>query len=619
MAALPVTRHVAMALCLYCTDKTRPYAVRAALREFRGAGQDKKFLSLARKLWTKSPTIERLEVLLCALIESQAFPEAVALIESATRNFKERPNIQHARVTAEFELGRYRHTIAAVSRLAATDADCARWHHDFLKGAFAAGFCRLSARAMEFFARQYCVLRDDEDRDLVASGRITERLRDHIVSSLSAWLTSWLIPRLLLGEYQRIGVFFLNSTQALGHAILDPYHFLALYRDRYDHILFVGPPRESYSPATRACLDIIEQYGQYVVTHDQLLLNLSWMSLGTISSKPMEFVVEHYWSLLREVMHRSTEANDFFVHNAWHLELPNWFLRVGRKFCAKYRIDLKRPIVVIHIRESGYHGLTKQGYRDGQVSSYEPAIRFLLGEGYQVIRIGDSHMEPLPIEDLDYFELPFCQGYDPRLDPFFIAQARFMIGCQSGPCSHARALGRPLLTVNAVCHYSLLPSPHEMVAHKRYIQKRDGAKLELSMEEIHARRIFLLENSFQFENAGIELLAMNEREILAAVTDMLEWLEEPARPETAEQVQFRKIVEEAAKALKKKPSRELPFVDYIGYSLPGYRIAPSVAKMRAGVTRVEQTASASSIPLRLVANEELGAPGTLGTAQPRPA
>ena len=52
------------------------------------------------------------------------------------------------------------------------------------------------------------------------------------------------------------------------------------------------------------------------------MLNASWMHFGTLKEGPVELCVEHYWSLLREAVHRTLDAKDPFSHNAWHLTLP---------------------------------------------------------------------------------------------------------------------------------------------------------------------------------------------------------------------------------------------------------------------------------------------------------
>jgi len=313
-------------------------------------------------------------------------------------------------------------------------------------------------------------------------------------------------------------------------------------------------------------------------------MNLSWMSLGHHQLGPIRFLVDHYWELLRQVVHRSRDAKDQFEHNAWHFRLPEKYDRVGERFCREAGIRLDQPLVVLHVRESSYHKLAKQSYRDSAIENYRPAIEHLLDRGFQVVRIGDIKMRKFDIDERKqdrYFELPFMDDYQHELDAFLISRAAFMIGCQSGPCAFARALGVPLLTVNAVLHYTLLPSRQEMASFKRYFQETNGRKQELSLEQALDMRLFHFENSYQFSEAGVALQDASAEEILWSVQDMITWITDPTLPQTALQERFATSVEAAARRLElERDSLDLPIADYLGISLPGYRISPTVAAAR---------------------------------------
>ena len=219
---------------------------------------------------------------------------------------------------------------------------------------------------------------------------------------------------------------------------------------------------------------------------------------------------------------------------------------------------------------------------DSAVETYHAAVEYLLTSGYQVIRIGDMTMPRLDLKAADYFELPFLDGYQHELDPFLIARSRFMIGCQSGPCAFARALGVPILTINAVLHYTLLPSTMEIGCFKRYFKMKEGVRTEISILEALDERADQLDNSYHFERAGIILENATSEEILAATRDMDTWIDNPALEETPEQVAFRERVAQHNSALGREgPDLALPIADYIGISLDGYRISPGVARIRA--------------------------------------
>jgi putative glycosyltransferase (TIGR04372 family) len=190
------------------------------------------------------------------------------------------------------------------------------------------------------------------------------------------------------------------------------------------------------------------------------------------------------------------------------------------------------------------------------------------------VRIGDQRMQRLTTRREGYFELPFMNEYSPELDAFFIFRSVFMIGSQSGPCAYARAFGRPILSVNAVYHYTLLPSVQELACFKHYLSKDQQGTQEFTPEEILLLRLFHLDNSYQFDSAGIDLRSASSAEILAATQLMAAWCQNPDQLETAEQRTFRELSEHAGLKLSEASDLQPPVGDFLGFSLPNYRIAP---------------------------------------------
>src|SRR5207302_6777886 len=170
--------------------------------------------------------------------------------------------------------------------------------------------------------------------------------------------------------------------------------------------------------------------------------------------------------------------------------------------------------VVVHSREHGYHEQRVQSFRNTDARHYVPALRKLLSQGYQVVRIGDRKMTSLRKGVPGLIELPMTDYYSPVLDPYLISRCEFMMSCQSGPCSYARAFGKPNLVLNAVYHYTLLPEHNELIAFKTYRDARTGRPL--GVEELFRSGAHLLDRTCHFEEAGIELEEMTPDEILAA-------------------------------------------------------------------------------------------------------
>lgn len=560
-----------------------------------------KFVEAASRHYNAQPTNRnRLDIYATALVASEFKEKALSLILSETAEkaidiAEDDLNLIALRVSLQSELGRYRDVVASAKMGVTQSPATLRTRYDYLKAAYAAGQLRRERDAAEFIGRQFGIISDHAG---TATDKEIERVHSVYQHSTAYTLKRDVELMRLLGEvdYSNCAVFFLSSTEALGHAILDPYYFIALNKDKYEKLIFIGPPRINYRPASRSCLQIVEQYGEYHETTSDLLLNLSWMSLGHRQAGRFTFIIDHYWMLLRHAVHRSRDPNDAYVHNDWHLQLPEYYAEITKNFAERHAIDLARPFVVMHVRDKGYHGIALQSYRDSSVENYKEAVEYLIDRGFQVIRIGDKSMPCLSLNRSGYFEAPFLDGYTYEIDPYIISKSRFMIGCQSGPCAYARALGVPILTVNAVLHYTLLPSPMEMACFKRYFVAENGVSRELTLSQALQRGCYHFDNTFQYEQAGVRVENALPSEITASVADMVAWLDEPAMPETVEQLQFRADVESVARELKERgPELDLPIADYLGICLPGYRVSPSVMKMRSEIGQRSTVAEAQPL------------------------
>jgi putative glycosyltransferase (TIGR04372 family) len=197
--------------------------------------------------------------------------------------------------------------------------------------------------------------------------------------------------------------------------------------------------------------------------------------------------------------------------------------------------------------------------------------------GYAVIRIGDRKMTSIRGEVPGLIELPALDGYDPVLDPYFLERCEFMISCQSGPCSLARALGKPNLVVNAVFNHTTLPECNELFAFKRYL---DADGRELSMAEALRRGAHLFDRTEHVERAGIRLEDTSAEEIRQAVLEMLESLQDPNRPDTEHQAHARRVMEEYADYFDPANPLMHRMSNYIGHTLPECRVSDAVCRMR---------------------------------------
>ena len=57
--------------------------------------------------------------------------------------------------------------------------------------------------------------------------------------------------------------------------------------------------------------------------------------------------------------------------------------------------DNKTKFVTLHVRESEFYNNKKGSYRNGNIKDYIDGIKFLVDEGYYVIRLGNNKMSSI--------------------------------------------------------------------------------------------------------------------------------------------------------------------------------------------------------------------------------
>jgi putative glycosyltransferase (TIGR04372 family) len=498
------------------------------------------------------------------LIAEQRFEDVLGLMTPLAERYPRSAKCQACLGTAHLHLGNYREALEYLTRCHQLHPVFARGMHLNYQRAFLHGFFDETGEAREAVAAQVGLPKKSATGAALA-GFLHERLEESLDN---------------LGLKGTVGIFFCVTPTALGHAILDPFHHIKLFAARFDNLVMVQPDLETYSPATRQSVGILEQYVETVRCDDAEVLSFAWQNLGELRHGQFTYLVFNYWSLNHLVFRARWDTGRGLPEAPTYLRPPPKMGARAEALLRHFPIDLSRPVVVVHTRESGYHGLRGQQYRDVRIENYAPALRELAAEGYQVVRIGDAKMTRLGAEVPGLIELPFADHYSPVLDPYLIARCEFMISCQSGPCSYARAFGKPNLVLNAVYHHSLLVENQELIAFKQY---RDRATGEiLGVEELFRRGVHLFDRTPHFENSGLELIDMTAEEVSAAVREMRSWLREPDRPETSNQKAFRRLMARYCREDVLPFPLSTPLTNYVGYALPECRIADSVVELRPG-------------------------------------
>jgi putative glycosyltransferase (TIGR04372 family) len=507
----------------------------------------------------------------------QKFERAVATLTPhilAAANHPKAAKCHGLRSLAHIWHGHYLETIDDLKRCEILRPRYARGFRYLANLAYVHGVRGEMTEARRAMAAQ-CGARPGDDPAEFLAEFLTERVYDHLGG----------LP--LSGT---VGVMFGAYHNAVGHAILDPFHFYNLFRHRFDHLVVVHPALVTYSRPTLLMVSILDQYVEQIEIECPDLAPFAWQNLGELCTNEkggkLTFLCYNYWALNRMAHDARRTPSHPMSRGRKYLRLPAKMVDPAEKLCQKLGLNTERPIVVLHTREHGYHRLRGQAFRNADVRNYIPAVRALVERGYTVVRIGDRKMTSIRRDVPELVELPRLDGYDPILDPYFLERCEFMISCQSGPCSLARALGKPNVVVNAVYNHTTLPEVNELFAFKRYL---DANGTELGVEEALRRGAHLFDRTEHFERAGIRLEDTTADEIHAAVLEMLEGLDDPDRPDTELQARVRRAMERYARECDRSNPLAHRMSNYIGHALPECRVSDAVCQMRPGFAPIART------------------------------
>lgn len=173
------------------------------------------------------------------------------------------------------------------------------------------------------------------------------------------------------------------------------------------------------------------------------------------------------------------------------------------------------PYVTLHCREEGYKLQGVHGPRNATIGNYDPALEYLTGRGYTVIRLGDPSMTPLPAKDrvVDYARGP---DKTPELDVLLTAHAAFHIGCSSGLSLVPLLFGRPCLFLNWYPNILLPWGRHTWTVLKRLVRTDSG---ETVTDPQTLFRAGMVVDPVMLEHLGYALEENAPEEILEAVRD----------------------------------------------------------------------------------------------------
>jgi len=207
------------------------------------------------------------------------------------------------------------------------------------------------------------------------------------------------------------------------------------------------------------------------------------------------------------------------------LILPADVTDEGWRILESTGLTTDKPLVCLHIRDHAYlletqpnAGHAYHNYRDPQIDAYEELVRFLLSEGFSVVRTGNIAEKRMSIEDPSFLDYPFSHVKSDWMDVFLYSVCDFAVaGSVSGIDFLAVLMRKPLV----VCDLRpLMPGSYtrdlSKVIFSRMRWRESGVDLTLreSLNNMHSM-------TSDFDAAGIEILPNSAQELIEVTQELI--------------------------------------------------------------------------------------------------
>ena len=203
----------------------------------------------------------------------------------------------------------------------------------------------------------------------------------------------------------------------------------------------------------------------------------------------------------------------------------------GREVIKKMGIPEDAWFVTCHVREPLFKN--REDFRDSDIATFFEAFKEITDRGGWVIRMGDKSMSPLPKMNrvIDYAISEFKSDW---MDIFLLADAKFILGCSSGPTTVAYAFGTPIAMTNNLPTAGTYLSKRDLFM-PRLMQRLDNGKM-ISLIDSMTSPYNLAANDGMYRNIfKVKTLPNTSIEIKNLAIEMLERLDGSIKYTSAEE------------------------------------------------------------------------------------
>lgn len=116
---------------------------------------------------------------------------------------------------------------------------------------------------------------------------------------------------------------------------------------------------------------------------------------------------------------------------------------------------IKNKYICIHVRDNKFReDVKRREYRNSNINNYIQTIKFLIKNGYTVVRMGSPNSNKINFKHKNFIDYSNIKFKNDILDLYLIKNCYFFIGTQSGIYDVARLFNKPILITNMVNLFS---------------------------------------------------------------------------------------------------------------------------------------------------------------------
>jgi putative glycosyltransferase (TIGR04372 family) len=312
----------------------------------------------------------------------------------------------------------------------------------------------------------------------------------------------------------------LMRTDRLGHLALNTQLFFVRNKEGLNKDLnyfLIAPSINSSNIANKDLLSLYIEYSKNlhnvrIICSDSLYFFFDY-SRTLFSSKI-------FFSTLKA----TTSGNEFLLSEQM-VSFTEKQKNIGDDILIKMGINKNNKLVSIYTRDSGF--LENQDnqidwsyhdYRDTNIESYLKAIKYLIKEGYTVIRIGSEYSKSLGYINDKYIEYNLSNYKSKFMDLYFPYISSFMIGCKSGATDVSVVFNTPILNTDLTIFSEFALGKNDLFIQKKLLHEK-GHIIPFK-DLISDKKYYLYDGNKMNSLYGISYLDNSEHEILEATKEM---------------------------------------------------------------------------------------------------